>query len=316
MQLYHEDANATREELLSGLLAPRASTSPKFLYDALGSKLFEAITELDEYYPTRVEATIFAAHAAAMAERIGRIDTLVDLGAGNCAKASRVLQWLRPQRYVAVDISVAFLRDALRQVQRTHPSLDIVGLGMDFSATLHLPADAVTGRPLYFYPGSSLGNFTPAQALGFLRELRTRAEGGGLLVGIDLVKPAAVLDAAYDDALGVTAAFDLNLLRHLNRVVGADFDPRQWRHIGRYNAAESRVEMHLEAREALTVHWPGGERRFAAGEHIHTENSYKYTPGAFADLLREAGFGPARRWSDERDWFAVYYAPAGDAAGA
>ena len=163
---------------------------------------------------------------------------------------------------------------------------------------------------MFFYPGSSIGNFTPAEALAFLRRVHARAAGGGLLIGVDLVKPADVLEAAYDDALGVTAAFNLQPAAAPDRLIGSDFEPRQWRHVALYDAALSRIEMHLEAREALVVRWPEGERRFAAGERLHTENSYKYEADDFAALLRDAGFAAPQRWSDERDWFAVFGAAA------
>ena len=312
IQLYHEDADVIRAELVSGLTAATPSLSPKFLYDALGSTLFEAITQLPEYYPTRTEAAIFTQHlpaiAASVAAAIGGVGTLVDLGAGNCEKAARLLPLLRPARYVAVDISVDFLGDALARLQRAHPGLATCGIGMDFSQSLALPADMVQGRPLFFYPGSSIGNFAPDDALRFLRELRAQSAGGGLLIGVDLVKPAALLEPAYDDALGVTAAFNLNLLLHLNRLLGSNFDPRGWRHVALYNAPASRIEMHLEARAPLAVRWPGGERRFAAGERIHTENSYKHTVPGFGALLSDAGFRTLQHWQDERGWFAVFLA--------
>ena len=287
-----------------------AHASPKYFYDRLGSHLFEAITELPEYYPTRTEAAIFAAHGAAMAERIGVRSTLIDLGAGSCEKAVRLFPLLEPSRYVAVDISVDFLQDALKRVQREHPLLDVVGLGQDFSSTLDLDADLIDGRGVFFYPGSSIGNFTPDEALAFLKRVRAQAHGGGLLIGVDLVKPGALLQAAYDDALGVTAAFNLNILRQLNRLIGSDFMPADWMHIGLYNEAASRIEMHLEARRDVEVHWPGAQRSFRAGERIHTENSCKYTVEGFAELLVAAGFARPAHWTDERGWFAVFWAPA------
>ena len=304
------DARAAHDEILAGLRQRPAVVAPKHFYDRLGSQLFAAITELPEYYPTRTEAAILAAHGEALAAAVGRGATLIDLGAGDCAKAARLMPRLEPSLYVAVDISVDYLREALDALQRRYPALPLLGVGTDFSAALDLPAEATAGRPVFFYPGSSIGNFTPSEALAFLRRVRERAEGGGLVIGVDLVKPAGVLEAAYDDALGVTAAFNLNLLRHLSRLVGSDFEPRQWRHVARYDAALSRVEMHLEAREALQVRWPGGARRYDAGERIHTENSYKYAADDFAALLRDAGFGAPQRWSDERGWFGVYWAPA------
>lgn len=311
VQQYIADTAADRTAIEAGLLQRPAHASPKYFYDSLGSHLFEAITELPEYYPTRTEAAIFAAHGAEMAECIGAGATLVDLGAGNCAKAARLFPLLEPSRYVAVDISVDFLHDALKRVQREHPALDIVGLGQDFSSRLDLDPGLITDRAAFFYPGSSIGNFTPDDALAFLKRVRAQADGGGLLIGIDLVKPGAILQAAYDDAIGVTAAFNLNILRQLNRLIGSDFAPADWRHIGLYNEAESRVEMHLEARRDLQVRWPGAERAFGAGERIHTENSCKYTVERFAALLEAAGFAAPRHWTDERGWFGVFWAPAG-----
>ncbi|MEO8279929.1 MAG: L-histidine N(alpha)-methyltransferase [Ideonella sp.] len=309
LQLHHDDPAAARAELLGGLTAPAAFTSPKFLYDRLGSKLFEAITALPEYYPTRTEAAIFAAEAAEMAAAIGPIGSLIDLGAGNCEKASALFETLQPRRYVAVDISVDFLREALGRIAREHPQIEMAGIGLDFSAGLQVPREMLGGRPIFFYPGSSIGNFTPEHALRFLRGLRDQAGDGGLLIGVDLVKAASILEPAYDDALGVTAAFNLNMLLHLNRQIGSDFRPQDWRHIGIYNAGQSRIEMHLEARQPLSVTWPGGARQFAAGERIHTENSYKYTVPNFRQLLANAGFSAGRHWTDDRDQFAVFWAP-------
>jgi dimethylhistidine N-methyltransferase len=305
------DAAGDVQAARAALQRPSASIAPKYFYDALGSRLFEAITELPEYYPTRTEAAIFAERGTQIAAAAGTGMTLVDLGAGNCAKAARLFPLLEPRRYVAVDISAAFLRDALERVQRERPTLDVVGVGLDFSSSLALPEGLVDGRPVFFYPGSSIGNFAPDEALAFLRRVRERAGGGGLLIGVDLVKPRDVLVRAYDDALGVTAAFDLNVLRRLNALIGSDFDPGQWTHTARFDEAESRIEMHLQAREPLVVRWSGGERRFDAGERIHTENSYKYTPERFAALLRAAGFGAPVHWTDARGWFAVFWAPAG-----
>lgn len=299
-------------ELAVGLRAAAARVSPKYFYDALGSQLFEAITLLDEYYPTRTEAGIFdAAHgqmAAALASAGITQPCLIDLGAGSCAKAMRLIPHLRPRQYVPVDISVAFLRDAAEQVQNTYPELPIVGVGMDFSAALLLPPQVQRQDRVFFYPGSSIGNFSPEQALAFLQRIADPAQGAarGLLLGIDLVKDKATLEAAYDDALGVTAAFNKNLLRHVNTLLGADFDPHQWRHVALFDEAQSRIEMHLEARCDLTVHWPDGERRFGMGERIHTESSYKYTVASMSALLERAGFTGINFWTDPKGWFAVF----------
>jgi dimethylhistidine N-methyltransferase len=310
IQRHHADDDAVRDEIQAGLLSRAAHVAPKFFYDALGSRLFDAITELPEYYPTRTEAAIFRRHGRAMAEAIGPQSTLIDLGAGNCEKAERLFPLLRPAQYIAVDISVDYLRDALNRVQRANPALPITGLGLDFSSELELPAELPSPKPVYFYPGSSIGNFAPSQAARLLSAIRARSDGGGLLIGVDLVKPVARLNAAYDDALGVTAAFNRNMLRHLNRLIGSDFDPAAWRHVAFFNTGASRIEMHLEAIVDLSVRWPGHERRFARGERILTEYSHKYTPQSFSALLTEAGFGRQQHWTDDGGDFAVFWAHA------
>jgi len=310
VELHREDHAAVRAELIAGLLATAAFTSPKYLYDALGSRLFEAITELPEYYPTRTEAAIFKAHAADMAALQPAAATLVDLGAGNCAKAAGLFEAFAPARYVAVDISVEFLRQALASLQAQHPGLPMVGVGMDFSSAFSLPAQAGTGPHVLFYPGSSIGNFTPEAALHFLQQLRSACEGGGLLIGVDLCKPRALFEPAYDDALGVTAAFNRNLLMHLNALIGSNFKLADWQHVAFFNETDSRIEMHLQALRAVAVRWPGGERRFAKDERIHTENSYKWRQADFAKLLLSAGFAQTWAWTDECGWFAVFWAAA------
>lgn len=310
-QQAQQNKGAVRDELIAGLSAPAAFVAPKYFYDSLGSRLFEAICALPEYYPTRTEAAIFDACAQQIAICCGAGATLIDLGAGNCAKAARLFPVLQPEQYVALDISAAFLQDALARLQQRFPAIAMAGIGIDFSSSLELPPSVRNERRLFFYPGSSIGNFAPSQALAFLRRIRAACQtDGGLLIGVDLVKDHATLEAAYDDALGVTAAFNLNLLQHLNRLLDADFDVRDWRHRSFFNATHSRIEMHLEARTDLSVHWPGGQRRFLEGERIHTENSYKYTPAGFAHLLQQAGFGAAHSWTDVHDWFMVCHARA------
>jgi dimethylhistidine N-methyltransferase len=310
VQIDRDDAAAVRAELLRGLAAQPAAIPPKYFYDALGSRLFAAITELAEYYPTRTEAAIFTRHAAAMASELPPTATLVELGAGNCEKAARLFAPFAVQRYVAVDISVDFLRLSLELLQRQYPALELLGVGMDFSNRLALPPDVGAGPRLLFYPGSSIGNFTPAEALRFLQQIHGACQGGGLLIGVDLVKPVVVLEAAYDDALGVTAAFNRNLLLHLNRLIGSDFGLADWRHVAFYDNEQSRIEMHLEALRAVSVRWPGGERSFAVGERIHTENSYKWRDDDFSALLTQAGYAAIRSWTDEHGWFALFLAQA------
>ena len=314
IQIHQTDSAHLAAEAVQGLTAAAAQLSPKFLYDALGSRLFDAITELDEYYLTRTEAALFARHAQGIAAAVqaaaGAGATLVDLGAGNCAKAARLFASLQPAGYVAVDISVDFLQQALSALQRQYPGVRMTGVGLDFSQHLALPAGLVPGPAVVFYPGSSIGNFSPDAARRLLRQAHSLAAGGALLIGVDLVKPVAVLEPAYDDALGVTAAFNLNLLNHLNRLIGSNFSVRDWRHVALFNAQHSRIEMHLEARHALAVSWPGGERRFAAGERVHTENSCKWQRADFEALLGDAGWRQVQTFTDERGWFALMVARA------
>lgn len=308
IQIHQADPSAIRAELIAGLTAPTAMIAPKHLYDALGARLFAAITELPEYYPTRTEAAIFAAHAEEMARHLPAFDALVDLGAGNCEKAARLFAAFHVRRYVAVDISVDYLRDSLDILRRQHPHMALMGVGVDFSSRLELPAEIGGGPRLMFYPGSSIGNFTPDAALDFLKQAHAASQGGGLLIGVDLVKPVDVLEPAYDDPLQVTAAFNRNLLRNVCRLAGADFHIDDWRHVAFFNREQSRIEMHLEAVRDVTVRWPGGERFFAAGARIHTENSYKWRREDFAALLEAAGFRDLHCWTDERDWFALFSA--------
>jgi L-histidine Nalpha-methyltransferase len=310
IQLHRDDAAALRAELSAGLACERAAVSPKFLYDALGSRLFDAITELPEYYPTRTERLIFERHGSDMAKWLGTGHTLVDLGAGSCEKASALFPVLEPRRYVAVDISVDYLHAVIHRLQQRHPALPMVGVGVDFAERLTLPEETGTGSRLFFYPGSSIGNFSPQGAEAFLRQCREADRGGGLLLGVDLVKDKATLEAAYDDPLQVTAAFNRNLLRRINEVLGSDAHLDDWRHVAFFDAQASRIEMHLEALRPVGLTWPGGTRRFAQGERIHTENSYKYTVPGMTQLLHGAGYREVQAWTDPLGWFAVVAARA------
>ncbi|MFN9210685.1 MAG: L-histidine N(alpha)-methyltransferase [Betaproteobacteria bacterium] len=312
IQVHPLDPAAARAELLRGLRGEPPAIPPKYFYDALGARLFAAITELPEYTPTRTEAAIMAARLPEIARALDAQGcTLIDLGAGNCEKAARLFAALRPAQYVALDISVDYLAQSLDCLQRQYLELPMLGVGIDFTRALDLPPQVPAARRLFFYPGSSIGNFTPVAALAFLRALRAAAgDDGALLIGVDLVKDRAVLDAAYDDALGVTAAFNLNVLNHVNALVGADFDVRDWRHVAFYNEAQQRIEMHLEARRDVNVRLPGGALPFAAGRRIHTENSYKYTVPQFAQLMADAGFAVAQAFTDDRDTFALFAARA------
>jgi dimethylhistidine N-methyltransferase len=298
-----------RAELIEGLFANPARIAPKYLYDSVGCALFEAICELPEYYLTRTERAIFAAHREAIASAAGRHRQFVDLGAGDCRKGESWLDALAPRRFIAVDIAAAVVEVALARMAVAYPDIEFTGVITDFSHGLDLAGDLDPGPTTFFYPGSSIGNYAPDEALELLAQIRGLcARRGGLLIGVDVPKEPARLAAAYDDAVGVTAAFNRNVLNHVNALVGCDFDPAAFRHVAFYNAAESRVEMHLEALRAQCVVVDGRERVFAPGERIHTENSYKYAPDRFAAVLRRAGFADVSVWQDEAGDFAVYYA--------
>lgn len=304
------------DEITGGLLQQPATISPKYFYDQLGSELFESITRLPEYYPTRTEHAVMQQHATEIAAAVGQGRTLIELGAGNCEKARALCRTLAPACFVGVDISADFLQGAVARMREEFPHMQAHAVGADMTRGVTLPADVPRTGRLVFYPGSSIGNFDPPHALMLLEQMRELVDGegepgadGGLLIGIDLPKEVEVLEAAYDDAAGVTAAFNLNVLTHVNRLIGSNFDPAQWRHLAFFNTLQSRIEMHLQAMAPLQVRWAdGGVREFAVGECIHTENSYKYTLPAFTDLLARAGFSRARAWTDRRDWFAVVHA--------
>jgi dimethylhistidine N-methyltransferase len=300
-----------RLELIAGLTAPDAFVSPKYFYDAAGSRLFEAITALPEYYPTRTERAIFSQYGREIAGRIGPGTTLIDLGAGNCEKAKNLFDILQPSRYVAVDVAADFLQAALAGLADAFPEIEMLGVCTDLSSGIVVPAAVPLERRLFFYPGSSIGNFKPNDALSLLQQIREQCAGaGGLLIGVDLVKAETILHAAYNDAGGVTAAFNLNLLNHVNALIGSDFAATDWRHVAFYDAGMVRIEMQLQATRTVRVNWPGGSRAFAGGDRIHTEYSYKYTLADFEELLVRAGFRGVRHWTDPRRWFAVLHASA------
>lgn len=295
-------------EVTAGLLADPPAIASGHFYDTLGSKLFEAITELPEYGLTRAEAAIFEAHAPAMAEtvraRLGADYQLIDLGAGNCAKAEALLPLLSPTRYLAIDIAGDFLETALSRVRQGW-SGEVQGLAMDFAGRFALP-DRLKDRPaLFFYPGSSIGNFAPAAAARFLASLKAELPDAALLIGADLVRDPELLELAYDDPTGVTAAFNRNILAVLNQRFHTDFAPAHWRHVALFNAELSRIEMWLEAERDMAVCWPGGERRFDRGARILTEISTKWTVSRLTSLLEGAGFDDVRTWTSPDSSFAV-----------
>lgn len=303
----HFDPGKARDQLKQGLLADPAHIDPKYFYDDLGCTLYAAICRLDEYYLTRIEQAIFQENRIEIATEIGQGGTFVDLGAGDCAKARCWLPFLKPARYLAVDIAGPLLDTTLADMATEFPSVDMIGLITDFSSRLELPDILLQGPVTLFYPGSSIGNFAPADALRLLGEIRSYASNG-LLIGVDAKKDKAILEAAYADKLGVTAAFNRNVLRHINRLIDAGFDETKWQHISRYEIEAGRVEMYLEAREVQSIALDGATRWFKQGERIHSENSYKYHRAEFEALLRQAGFADVRCWNDAEDFFWVFFA--------
>lgn len=300
---------AAAHEIIEGLSQAPACLSPKYFYDAHGSRLFEQITRLPEYYPTRTERSILERHAGEIAARVGKGRIVIEPGAGNCEKARFLCRAIEASRYVALDISAEFLHDAVARLNAELPSLKAQAVAGDITGRIELPAELPLAHRLVYYPGSSIGNFDRPQALDLLARMRgLLGPDGALLIGVDLRKDVTVLEHAYDDAAGVTAAFNLNALAHVNRLIGSDFHLHEWRHRAFFNDEASRIEMHLEARTDLHVHWPGGERHFSRGERIHTENSYKYDIESFAHLLHAAGFHHSVAWTDERRWYAVVLA--------
>ena len=297
-------------DVIAGLMAIPAHIAPKYFYDELGCALYGAICRLPEYYPTRTEMAIFREQREDIAAVVGAGRQFVDLGAGDCCKAEGWLPFINPVRYIAVDIARHELARALDRMAPEFPGIEMVGVVTDFSRELHLE-EVLDDRPAtFFYPGSSIGNFTPEEAVRFMSSIRAQCAppGSGLLIGVDAKKDKRVLDAAYDDPLGVTAAFNRNALLNLNRRFGFDFALDEFVHRGFYNEARGRIEMHLEALREQRVRLGEQQRSFGAGERIHTENSYKYRREEFEELLARAGFGAVRHWSSPDQGYFVFYA--------
>lgn len=305
----HPAADRFLDDVLAGLASTPKALSPKYFYDARGSDLFEAICELPEYYPTRTELALMREHVDAMAACLGANCLLIEFGSGAGTKTEILLQALRPAAYVAVDISAAALHAAAARHAVRFPDIPAIAVCADYMLPLEIPglSEYASSRRVIYFPGSTIGNLMPQEALTFLRDARRLAgPGGAMLVGVDLKKDPAVLHAAYNDAQGVTAEFNMNLLRRINRELGADFDLAQFRHVAFYDAVAGRIEMHLESLSAQSVAVAGREFEFAAGERMHTENSCKYAVEEFRQLAQAAGFKSHRVWSDRQQYFAVH----------
>ena len=297
------------EDVLAGLALPQKSIPPKYFYDEQGCRLFEAICELPEYYLTRTETAILRGNIAEIAQFVGPEAELIEFGSGVQAKTRILIEALGTQLYVPVDIAIDTLRESSSELARAFPFLNIVGICADYTRPLALPgfADVPIRRKVVFFPGSTIGNFTPAEALAFLKQARkTVGPGGILLIGVDLKKDKRVLDAAYDDAQGVTAQFNLNLLHRINRELKADFQVNRFRHQAFYDPVMGRIEMHLESLDSQLVHVAGRRFDFKPGETIHTEISCKYSIAEFQELGKRAGFSPEKIWTDPQQLFGVH----------
>lgn len=307
-------------ELLAGLSRQPRQIAPKFFYDAAGSALFDRICELPEYYPTRTELALLTERAPEIAacieksigESFGAGADIIEFGAGSSRKVRVLLDALPARRFVPIDISGEHLHAAAEELRADHPGLDVHPIAADFTRPLDLPAlppDA-HGRAVPrvgFFPGSSIGNFTPPEALRFLRQSAGLLRGGGLLIGVDLVKEPALLHAAYNDAEGVTAAFNLNLLARANRELGANFELSQFAHYAFYQPTLQRIEMHLVSRRAQHVRVCGHVFDFAEGDSVHTENSHKFSIDGFRSLAVRAGYEPGPVWCDAQQLFSIHW---------
>ncbi|MCQ4269794.1 L-histidine N(alpha)-methyltransferase [Pseudomonas kuykendallii] len=303
-----EAGASLRDEALAGFAAKTKQISPKFFYDRRGSELFEQICKQPEYYPTRTEELILSRAANDIAEIAGQDANLVELGSGASRKVRLLLEAMHPASYLGIDISEDFLLSSTRRLAADYPWLEVHASCADFSLPMTLPDGFDGAHPLAFFPGSSIGNFSPEQALAVLRNLHELLPAqGGLLVGVDLVKDKDLLEAAYNDEAGVTAAFNLNLLQRIRQELDSDIDPDRFIHHAFFNEAESRIEMHLISPQAQDVTIEGRRFHFERGESLHTENSYKYTPASFRDLAGSAGFKAVAMWTDPRELFSVHY---------
>jgi len=302
---------AFKADVLLGLAAPQKAVPARWLYDRRGSELFEEITRLPEYYPTRVETKLLDTIAPEVATEVSRGAAVVEFGSGSSAKTPLLLRAITPGAYVPIDISGDFLRRSAAELGRDMPSLPVLPVEADFTHPLQLPPSISSLRKLGFFPGSTIGNLVPETAVNLLRSFRTTLGAGSqLLIGMDRLKDPDVLVRAYDDAAGVTAAFNCNLLHRINAELNGDVPVEAFRHRALWNEALSRVEMHLEARRALSFEVAGRRFAMSKGETMHTENSHKYGPRDARLLLRASGWTVRREWTDEADQFAILLAEA------
>jgi dimethylhistidine N-methyltransferase len=305
-----DSKNKDLAEILAGLSAPLKTLSPKFFYDERGSELFEEITQLEEYYPTATELDIMRDNIDEIADLIGTEASLIEFGAGSNLKIRLLLEHLHePAVYVPVDISRDYLVAAAEDLAADFPHIEILPVAADFTKPFDLPSPKIPPkRNIVYFPGSTIGNFSPEAARELLDVMYQEAGAdGGLLIGVDLRKDTDVLERAYNDSKGVTAAFNLNMLRHINREFDADFDLGGFRHEAIYNEERGRIEMYLISTGHQAFSVSGHEFTMAEGERILTEHSHKYSLEGFAALAAQAGFTVEHVWTDERDYFSVQF---------
>ena len=303
----HPAADDLRTDVLTGLSRSPRTIPPKYFYDQKGSQLFDQITETEDYYPTRTETQILNSNAGEIAKFIGAGSLLIEPGGGSCSKVKWLLESLHPCAYVPLDISKDYLWSAAQQTADEYPWLEVHAACTDFTQTMRLPDNLPVATRVAFFPGSSIGNFHPQDAIGFLNSVAAMVgQGGYLLIGVDVKKNKQILEKAYNDSAGATAAFNLNVLARINRELGADFDLSTWRHYALYNSEWGRVEMHLQSMVEQLVQIDNHEFYFAENETIHTENSYKYNVDEFRQLADQAGFYPKQVWMDENKLFSVH----------
>jgi dimethylhistidine N-methyltransferase len=294
--------------ITDGLSRTPKEIACKYFYDAEGSALFDTICALPEYYQTRTEVTLLRRHAGEIAALIGAEAEILEFGAGALRKVRILLDALDcPRGYTPIDISGAYLRDVVRRLAADYPQLNLRPMVADFTMPLLVPAMAGAARRAGFFPGSTIGNFRPDAAMALLRRMRDMLDGGGLLIGVDLIKDPALLHAAYNDAAGVTAAFNKNLLARANRELGADFDLDAFAHYAPYNPMAQRIEMYLVSLKRQSVQLSGRTFEFAAGEAVHTEDSHKYSIESFREIAVRAGFLPRAVWTDENRLFSIHW---------
>ncbi len=309
--LFHDlepENSSFHEDIISGLSNKPRNIPPKYFYDEHGSHLFDAICETPEYYPTRTETAIIKDNLEEICTYLGKECVLIEPGSGASKKVRLLLDMLEPHTYIPLDISSDYLYSVARNLVSEYPKLRVIAACVDFTTPINLPDYPVKKRRVAFFPGSSIGNFEPEEAVTFLRNLHSLVEpGGGLLIGVDLKKDPDILNNAYNDKQGITAQFNLNILTHINRKLNTNFDVDCFEHKAFYNEVSGRVEMHLLCKDSQSVTIGNNVFKLEQGESIHTENSYKYSISEFHSLAMQAGFNREKTWTDADGLFSIHY---------